>query len=91
MGSPLLGVFAYRLAVTGIHWSCICTVFFIVVARIAVNHDPACGTAPNPTVWSVGAPTKKKLRCTKPFVSLQLLPGPTVWVGGDGHFSDPPL
>ena len=52
-------LFAYRLAVTGIHWSCICTVFFIAVAWIAVNHDPGCGTAPDPTVWSVGAPAKK--------------------------------
>ena len=32
--------------------------FFLAVARIAVNHDPGYGTAPDP-VWSVGAPGKK--------------------------------
>ena len=31
----------------------------IAVAGVAVNHDPGSGTAPDPTVWSVGAPTKK--------------------------------
>ena len=29
------------------------------VARIAVNHDPGHGTAPDPTVWCTGAPAKK--------------------------------
>ena len=32
--------------------------FFVAVARIAVNHDPGCGTAPDP-VCSVWAPAKK--------------------------------
>ena len=44
--------------------------FFIVVARIAVNHDPACGTAPNPTVWSVGAPAKKKISAARSRLSV---------------------
>ena len=33
--------------------------YFIAVARIAVNHDPGHGTAPDPTVWCTGAPAKK--------------------------------
>ena len=33
--------------------------YFIAVARIAVNHDPGHGTAPDPTVWCVGAPAKR--------------------------------
>ena len=33
--------------------------YFIAVARIAVNHDPGSGTAPDPTVWCHGALAKK--------------------------------
>ena len=39
---------------------------------------------PRPYCLVCGGPGKKHLRCTKPFVSLQLLLCPTVWVGGDG-------
>ena len=33
--------------------------FYSAVARVAVNHELGTGTAPDPVVWSVGAPAKK--------------------------------
>ena len=49
--------------------------YFIAVARIAVNHDPGTGTAPDPTVWCVGAPAKKA-RLQEAVCDLAAAPGP---------------
>ena len=34
--------------------------FFIAISRAVVNHDGREGTAPNPLVWSAGAPRKRR-------------------------------
>ena len=34
--------------------------FFIAISRAVVNHDGLGGTAPNPLVWSAGAPRKRR-------------------------------
>ena len=49
--------------------------YFIAVARIAVNHDPGHGTAPDPTVWCVGAPAKKA-KLSEAVCEFAAAPGP---------------
>ena len=51
--------FIPKLVTCGIHWLCTSIGFFIAVAGVAVNHELGTGTAPDPVVWSVGAPAKK--------------------------------
>ena len=35
--------------------------FFIAISRAVVNHDDPDGTAPDPLVWSAGAPKRRRL------------------------------
>ena len=56
--------------------------YFIAVARIAVNHDPGNGTAPDPTVWCIGAPAKK-VKSSEAVCEFAAPPGPDD-LGWDG-------
>ena len=49
--------------------------YFIAVARVAVNHYPGHGTAPDPTVWCTGAPAKKA-RLREAVCEFAAVPGP---------------
>ena len=49
--------------------------FFIAVSRAVVNHDGRCGTAPDPLVWSAGAPPKRR-RLVHAVRDRAFLPGP---------------
>ena len=51
--------------------------YLIAVVRIAVNHGPGNGTAPDPTVWCVGA----ILRRFATFLLLLVLTAQVVLVG----------
>ena len=53
--------------------------FFIAISRAAVNHDGLGGTAPNPLVWSAGAPHKRR-RLVHAVRDRAFLPGPPgIW------------
>ena len=49
--------------------------FFIAIARAVVNHDGLGGTAPDPLVWSAGAPHKRR-RLVHAVRDRAFLPGP---------------
>ena len=53
--------------------------FFIAISRTVVNHDGLGGTAPNPHVWSAGAPCKRR-RLVHAVRDRAFLPGPPrIW------------
>ena len=53
--------------------------FFIAISRTVVNHDGLGGTAPNPLVWSAGAPCKRR-RLVHAVRDRAFLPGhPRIW------------
>ena len=49
--------------------------FFIAISRVVVNHDGRDGTAPDPSVWSAGALTKRR-RLVHAVRDRAFLPGP---------------
>ena len=49
--------------------------FFIANSRVVVNHDGMDGTAPDPLVWSAGAPPKRR-RLVHAVRDRAFLPGP---------------
>ena len=52
---------------------------FISISRAVVNHDGLGGTAPNPFVWSAGAPRKRR-RLVHAVRDRAFLPGPPeIW------------
>ena len=65
----------------------------IAVARVTVNHDGRCGTAPDPLVWDQGSRPKVRKLAMRVNVDLASLPGPPVFLGGPwiqvngGHIS----
>ena len=53
--------------------------FFIAISRAVVNHDGLGGTAPDPLVWSAGAPGKRR-RLVHAVRDRAFLPGPPgIW------------
>ena len=53
--------------------------FFIAISRVVVNHDGMDGTAPDPLVWSAGAPPKRR-RLVHAVRDRAFLPGPPgIW------------
>ena len=84
-GGTMIGLLLLDVCVRACHAWCPLVMnlhrYYIAVARIAVNHDPGCCTAPDLNVWSVGT-RLRSLGCKK--LSLLLLRGLIVWVGGDG-------
>ena len=55
--------------------------FFIAIARVVVNIDDGCGTAPDPLVWSAGS-LPKRPRITHAVRNFAFLPGPVgIWDG----------
>ena len=53
--------------------------FFIAISRAVVNHDDLGGTAPDPLVWSAGAPGKRR-RLVHAVRDRAFLPGPPgIW------------
>ena len=56
--------------------------FFIAISRAVVMHDGGEGTAPDPLVWSAGAPPKRR-RLVHAVGELAMLPGPpAIWTSG---------
>ena len=52
---------------------------FIAISRAVVNHDGRSGTAPDPLVWSAGAPRKRR-RLVFAVRDRAFLPGPPrIW------------
>ena len=70
---------ARRICVNACHWWYPIIMdlhrYFIAVARIAVNHDPGHGTAPDPTVWCIGAPVKN-VKPSEAVCEFAAAPGP---------------
>ena len=58
--------------------------YFIAVARVAVNHDPGHGTAPDPTVWCTGA-AAKRAKPREAVCDFAAAPGPDA-LGLNGWF-----
>ena len=49
--------------------------FFTAIPRAVVNHDDSAGTAPDPLVWSAGAPPKRR-RLVHAVRNCSMLPRP---------------
>ena len=50
--------------------------FMVAIARVSVNHDGRCGTAPDPLVWDEGSRPKARKLAIRVNVDLASLPGP---------------
>ena len=56
--------------------------FMVSIARVSVNHDGRCGTAPDPLVWDQGSRPKVRSLAIRVNVDLASFPGPHGFLGG---------
>ena len=75
----------YSLLKVRSHWYPIMLLlqrFMIAVAKVTVNHDGRCGTAPDPLIWDQGVPTEARKLDITINIDLASLPCPLGFLSG---------